>query len=45
MFLCLSISQIPDTKCTVEEHNYEVLKTGNQSKGKPRDLQVSVAFI
>lgn len=25
-------SQIPDTKCTVEEHNYEVLKTDNQSQ-------------
>lgn len=25
-------SQIQDTKCTIEEHNYEVLTTGNQSK-------------
>lgn len=25
-------SQIQDTKCTIEEHSYEVLTTGNQSK-------------
>lgn len=44
MFLCLSISQIQDTKCTIEEHSYEVLTTGNQSKGKPIGLQVSAPF-